>query len=117
VNISDFLEARIAEDEALARAALSGIYGEHHDAWDYAGYVLGADRDSTPKQDEFVTAWWPQRALAECAAKWVLVEDWKRVTLEHRRAYLVDPPLAPVVTAFAAVYKDHPDYQREWAGE
>jgi hypothetical protein len=57
------------------------------------------------------------RVLAECAAKRDLVEEWKRVTVEHRRAYLVDPPLAPVVAAFAAVYKDHPDYQKEWLPE
>jgi hypothetical protein len=104
VNITEFLEARIAEDEKLAEAALSGMHGEHHDAWDYAGYVLGTDRDSTPKQDEFVTAWWPQRALAECAAK-------REVLALDDGDYMA----VAVIKALAAVYKDHPDYQKEWS--
>lgn len=117
MNITEFLEARIAEDEALARAALSGMYGEHHDAWDYAGYVLGADRDSTPKQDEFITVWWPKRVLAECAAKRDLIEGWEDPNgAGVWEGYDAGSAIATdrAARALAAIYKDHPDYQQEW---
>jgi hypothetical protein len=97
VNIAEFLEARIEEDEARAGSGWSTLRDTR---WETDNYGRN-----------FLT---PSAVLAECKAKRVLIEDWKRVTVEHRRAYYVDPPLAPVVAAFAAVYKDHPDYQQEW---
>ena len=117
MNITEFLQARIAEDEALARAASVGMHGEHEDAWDYAGYVLGADRDSTPKQDEFVTVWWPKRVLAECAAKRALLalfhpEDIAEAADREVSFYGIGVENA--LCALASVYRDHPDYQQDW---
>jgi hypothetical protein len=109
MNITEFLEARIAEDEELASAALIGMHGKHADAWDYGGYVLGAERDSTPKQDEFITAWWPQRVLAECAAKRAIIAAF------DPQAPDLDPHVGvSVIAMLAAIYADHPDYQQEW---
>lgn len=129
MNITEFLEARVAEDEALARAALVGMHGEHKDAWDYGGYVLGAERDSTPKQDEFITTWWPQRVLAECATKRVIVVEHELaersngirtsvgcVLCNYDRDYgwEEDGP-CKTLRAIASAYSGHPDYQQEWA--
>ena len=130
MNITEFLEARIADDEELANAALVGMHGKHETAWDYAGYVLGAERDSTPKQDEFITSWWPARVLAECAAKRAILAE-HAIDLDMRDPYCdtcaewwkcevgEGPPMVkypcPTIRALTAVYKDHPDYQQEWA--
>lgn len=147
MTITEFLIARIAEDEALAKAALVGMHGEHKDRWDWGGYVLGLDRDSTAKQDEFITEWWPKRVLAECVAKRAIIkqhEEWPVLverkpselesvahsldsityrmtselawltTREYIKRFGVEPPTAPMISALAAAYRDHPDYQEEW---
>ena len=130
MNITEFLEARIADDEELANAALVGMHGKHETAWDYAGYILSSERDSTPKQDEFLTTWWPARVLAECAAKRAIVAEHGRdddSSADYCETCAVwwkcelgegPPPVAwpcPTLRALAAVYADHPDYQQEWA--
>lgn len=66
MNITEFLLARIAEDEKRAN---------------YYGMALGTDR-----------------VLAECAAK--------------RAITVYSPP--KTLQYLAAVYKDHPDYRKEW---
>ena len=123
MTIREFLEARIAEDEELARAASVGMHGKHEDAWDWGGYVLGADRDSTPKQDEFITAWWPARILAECAAKRAIIAAHAHHVDMGGKEYgpgfrfVSDGMVQGLMVAIedlAAVYKDHPDYQQEW---
>jgi hypothetical protein len=81
MSVSEFLQARIVEDEERAEKNLPAL--SSHGLGDYG-----------------------LRVLAECVAKRVLLLDY---------AYLSDPPLAPGVAAFAAIYKDHPDYQKEWA--
>lgn len=123
VTIIEFLEARIAEDDAAARAAIAddggsdeGFAGQYEKLTQPpsgVGYAQGGFGEAAARL--IATYAVPSRVLAECAAKRILVEDWKRVTAEHYRAYWVDPPLAPVVAAFASVYKDHPDYRKDWA--
>ena len=110
--ITEFLEARIAEDEALAEAASVSMHGQRHtESWDYSSYVLGCERDATEAQDKFITEWWPSRVLAECAAK--------RAIIEMVRPYLVYQSTSDTSREFlqvlAAVYKDHPDYDQGWA--
>ena len=70
MNITEFLEARITEDETRATY--------------YGPLAMGT-----------------ARVLAECAAKRAIIVYSPPKTLQH----------------LAAVYKDHPDYQQEWALE
>lgn len=80
LSITEFLEARIAEDEAAAEAASVSMHGERHESQlHYGSYVLSSERDSTAEQDEFILNWWPARVLAECAAKRAIVagSHWK----------------------------------------
>lgn len=110
MSITDFLLARIAEDQAVARAALTGIHGEHKTSRDYADYVLSSERDTTEAQDEFIETFWPARVLAECAAKRAIVEAFDPKCPD------LDPFVGrDVIAILAAVYADHQDYRDEWA--
>ena len=109
VNITEFLEARIAEDEA---GAINRV-------------VLRAEDRRSLTMDE------AERVHAECAAKRVIVE--LHGPLEDRGGQsgvdhgflwcgscgtLDDAPVpfpCETLEALAAVYKDHPDYRQEWA--
>ena len=89
-DLIDFLEARIAEDEADARRGLE-MEGS-------AGPVVG---------------WFnPGRVLSECAAKRVILGNVPRVT---EVASAIGTTSEYVLMSLAAVYKDHPDYQEGWA--
>lgn len=97
-SIIEFLEARIAEDEK--RAAY------------YGPLTLGM-----------------RRLLAECAAKRSIIKQHE-IDLSIREPHCdtcaewwncvlgEGPPMVkypcPTIKALAAVYKDHPDYQKEW---
>ncbi|MET1087655.1 MAG: DUF6221 family protein, partial [Arthrobacter sp.] len=100
MDITEFLEARISEDEAAAREAIE-------------------ERSrSTPNEgvDTRLVPWLngpgpavlvgPERVLAECVVKRSLIEHWG----QHEA--LNGPSLLIVM---AMVYADHPDYQQEWA--
>lgn len=124
LTITEFLEARIAEDEAEAK-------------WVEAE----GDHGSSPIQH-------PARVLAECSAKRAIIkqhEEWPVLverqpseieqvaawlndftyrmyreiawltTKEYIKRFGVEPPTAPMIATLAAVYKDHPDYDPEWA--
>jgi len=111
MNITEFLEARIEEDEARAG---SGWARRGDTRWEVDNYG-----------QNFLT---PTAVLAECAAKRAIMEhaveasgDRATVTEEcelgesaRGEAYASDPGLL-ITRALAAVYKDHPDYQKEWA--
>lgn len=98
VDLADFLLARIAEDEALARAAAADVItmgrsdGETWHARDYEHEGIGVNGwpdegksygERTPVTDQ-ITAWSPARVLAECEAK-------RRIVGAHPLTSLVVP--------------------------
>jgi len=90
MTITEFLEARIDEDEARASS----------------GWVrLGDSRWETDNYgQDFLT---PSAVLAECATKRAIVETLRTSTLSlHGQS---------VLRALAAIYASHPDYRQEWA--
>lgn len=95
VTLTEFLLARIAEDEAVARAGLVLETG--------AGYepVAGSEGPISP---------WQRRLLAECEAKRRIVERCSAVGAGYPSHYLAQGMLAEL----AAVYADHPDWREEW---
>ena len=114
MNIAEFLEARIAEDEARAGS----------------GWVrLGDTRWETDNYGRnFLT---PSAVLAECKAKRVIAElhgpledhGWQSGA-NHDFLWcgscgtLDDAPVpfpCETLECLAAVYADHPDYRQEWA--
>ncbi len=108
-DLAEFLLARIAEDEAVARAA------EKAAAWDQerrrqpAGPVY--DRLSRLLEADYppgdVAAHFT-RVLAEC--------DAKRLIVEGMRPYgpIDDVNADEVLGLLALPYADHPDYREEW---
>lgn len=139
MNINEFLEARIAEDEAVARAStvspwvwdddeksflrsgdesVLSAYGMHTE-----GFI-----DAKPEDREHIARWNPPRVLTECAAKRAIMkraveasDDRSQVIDEYcvgqaemEDAYASDPGLL-IIRSLASVYADHPDYQQEWA--
>lgn len=103
MTITEFLEARIAEDE------ISATMRECH----------RGGCDSTPNEAGYsypCGCGLPERMMAECAAKRAILAECRPGTLDDLDSGEDDQP-APmwVARALASVYKDHPDYQQEWA--
>uniref|UniRef100_UPI003F493226 DUF6221 family protein n=1 Tax=Arthrobacter silvisoli TaxID=2291022 RepID=UPI003F493226 len=92
MNITEFLEARIAEDEAAAR------------------------KDRRHWSEVPSPAFSADRVLRDVASKRELI---KRLTYVADYAwagsYAVRDMGSEMIQALAAVYADHPDYQKEWA--
>lgn len=127
LTLTDFLLARIAEDEGRARAAIDDDTG--HDegfANQYdelirppsgIGVAKGGFGEAAARM--IATYAVPRRTLAECEAKRRIVE------LHGVNEYRVDPCDAhdanletipcETLRALAAVYAGHPDYRSEWA--
>jgi hypothetical protein len=110
VTIVEFLRARIAEDEAAARESPNRRW-------------LVQDDIITlyPEQEDEGFMSWPTRADARHAARWeparVLREVAAKQAIIGRFEAAVDlgEPADPhPLRALAAVYADHPDYNRAW---
>lgn len=142
MNVTEFLLARIAEDELLAGHAAEGEF-EAHPHWrafsDTEGTHVVNDDDCliaeqswgavVPNEEaEHIACWDPARVLAECEAKRAIVQA-------HPYAYDLGPychtctprseatgepftgDLAwpcPTLRALVAPYRDHPDCDDAW---
>lgn len=110
MTITEFLEARIAEDEALAREAEKWADDgpEPHLRWlgDGNDRLVNRFRQAGPH----MAHWSPARVLAECAGKRALVEAVDTY-LDSCGCVNSDVTLQ----ILAAVYAEHPDYRQEWA--
>lgn len=128
-TLTEFLLARIAEDEVVARAGGSITTLD----WEFANDAepsigcIGMTIASVeqPALGPHIARHDPARVLAECAAKRQIVE------LHHRVRDLIEMenlkrgptwgcvcyggwPCA-TIRALATVYADHPDFRAEWA--
>jgi hypothetical protein len=138
MTITEFLEARIAEDEALAQAAIEddgGQDGGFEDAYDrLAGRCEGKLAfiprfgDAAARMIVWNT---PRRVLAECEAKRTIIaehgpsevasldrETWGKLFVVCRVCVIGSRQVVapcPTLRALAAVYTDHQDYRQEWA--
>lgn len=106
LTLTDFLLARIADDENRARCAGhgDGRVITHNADW---GVVVLPDNARPIYDVRFIRDFSPFRVLAECKAKRAIVEY-----LAPNRS--TGDPLHPVIRALASVYADHPDYREEW---
>jgi len=120
MELTEFLLARIAEDEAAAQT--SGPWLRGPDAYDddmlWAGAAPGwlspipflRPRD-VGRHFEHIARHDPTRVLAECQAKRRIIEAVK----EHEEGEWEDDPIhGAVLRPLALPYADHPDYRQEW---
>lgn len=123
-GIAAFVLARIDEDEAIARAGISG-QEDPENGWGYEGRALtphvGIIHEAA--QAAHVTRWHPARVLAECAAKRAIVdaawEDSVMLDVEYhlrgRERLEADGDYPDTLRHLASIYADHPDYDPAWA--
>jgi hypothetical protein len=120
MTIVEFLEARIAEDELTAQAAIevSADWRTHYDYSDVKDadghFVIQADsRHPTAEQAAHIARHSPARVLRECEAQRAVIADFLR------REALGDVAgrsiVEDVLRVLGAVYCDHPDYNPAWA--
>lgn len=129
MTITEFLLARIAEDEAVARA----IYD--HDRWileedgngdEWVTEVDRADqhwRVAMTKRighGEHIARHDPARVLAECEAKRRIVDGLEAAFVANSNGTFAREKLLGMLDAvgfIAAVYADHPDFDEAWRAE
>lgn len=90
VSLPEFLEARLAEDEAVAAACPAAVV------------TSGLPESVT----EHLANYSPPRALAEVAAKRQIVELLSK--------WPIVPGLEFACRALASVYREHPDFREGW---
>jgi hypothetical protein len=105
VTLTEFLLARIAEDEWVAEGARRTSGGEWLPVW--------LDTPFDARMDDHIARHDPARVLAECEAKRRIVERCTPLSdmqvRRQTRALATD-----VLCALASVYADHPEFQEEW---
>lgn len=97
MTLTDFLLARITEDEAAARAATTGTLASSLSVW---------EAEDRPGVFELLID--PTRVLTECEAKQGIVDAWIGGVLGSGTGPF------HVLRLLALPYADHPDYDPEW---
>lgn len=122
MTITEFLEARIAEDEAAARASFDEPWlgREDNGKWEVVGsrvdgdcyFSIGSSEEPpiyflTEGQAEHIARHDPARVLAECAAK-------REIVSVQAVSKVTAIPNPFILRALASVYAEHQDYRQEW---
>jgi len=123
-TITEFLEARIAEDEAVALGADHRDGGrwrhdpEYNCVWDGTGGAAASNvrPAANSRTGEHIARHDPARVLAECAAKRAIIGAC--LSIEKKKfddnLWNIDEH-DEILEALAAVYADHEDYDSGWA--
>ncbi len=145
MTIVEFLEARLAEDEAAAREAITPDRPGTHWEWestaddddpesprwlrtveefpttsgvgDLPGFPLGYDRKAEPSPAmDHIARHDPARIRREVAAKRALVASHD-IGRDPCEAHdaMYESVPCDVILHLASAYSNHPDYQQEWA--
>jgi hypothetical protein len=99
MEIAEFLLARIAEDEAVARAARGAV--------DALPVGEGYSEVKLPEVFDHVARWDPARVLAECEAK-------RRIVGIHQEPAEWQLVSDMTLRVLALPYADRNDYRPEW---
>jgi len=138
MSLTEFLLARIAEDEAVARLATEGSWGRWADQEGIPGWdgfiVIGNDLDDDEEPDptarvyiepdaDHMIRWDPPRVLAECEAKRRIVKIHTEGLDDFDGSELYSTGCdgcrsvlwpCPTILALLLPYADHPDYREDW---
>jgi len=131
MNLTDFLLARIAEDETVALESKSpgdGAWVEETRASGFGdirasnGHAVMYDDSGNRADRDHILRWDPARVLRECAAKRRIVE----AVVKLRQIAEIEDPFGnrgnwdqfdvvhDVLRVFAAVHSGHADYIKGW---
>lgn len=115
MTITEFLLARIAEDETVAAAARERtknepwwVDGPAVNSGKFWVYATG-EKFVEPMVADHIARHDPARVLAECEAKRRIIEREmnSQTPMTYRRSF--------VLRDLASVYRDHPDFDEEWS--
>lgn len=111
MTIVEFLEARIAEDEAIARGMPFESQWTAHPDETGQPITAGGARIATCAESvmEHISRHCPARVLAECEAKRRIVEQLQRNVHGAPQGWI-----DRILEHLAVVYVDHPDYREAW---
>jgi Family of unknown function (DUF6221) len=122
MTLTEFLMARIAEDEAVARAVTPGPWwiektSSHMDTETWAvadierfrGYTNHVSVGEDKPLAEYIARHDPARVLAECEAKREIIKAADEVG--RGTGWITTQTFLQLL---ALPYADHPDYQQEW---
>ena len=110
MTIEEFIEARLAEDEAAARKAADFPYDDPSDA-PWIAMQLKTQRGIAMTSDAHFARHEPARALRDCAAWRGVLRFVSILDGAHERDEADELVLRPL----AAIWSDHPDYRQEWS--
>lgn len=124
LTLTDFLLARIAEDEAVARnwdsdaeCRVASMWVREHSyttvASAHPGQPWFADGREVDDPQHVVVLFDPARVLAECAAKRVIVGLWQEADKMYGGD--VGAYMDNTLRALASVYADHDDFDPAWS--
>jgi hypothetical protein len=121
-DLADFLLARIAEDEEVARGASPGPWHPNAERDEVLavdditvcdGFALSGPQ--TRATTTHIARHDPARVLAECRSKRRIVEPWSSGQDEADWRYGIHADAHEyVLRVLAEQYADHPDYDEEW---
>lgn len=123
VTLTEFLLARIAEDEAVARAASDALFDDED--WqvdrdrdvltERGGALVATAAKSRAPLAEHIARHDPARVLAECQAKRAVVAVcWTPDPHTQPEAANGKCTECAVLYSLAQTYADHPDYDEAW---
>jgi hypothetical protein len=121
MTLTEFLEARLAEDELLATSAVEGVAADWHVLYDYRDikdgdghYVVLADGlYPTVGQAAHIARHNPARILRQCEAAREVIAEFLRLDAVGD---LPGRTVAEVVLKrLAAVHDDHSDFDPAWS--
>jgi len=123
-DLAEFLLARVAEDEAVARKCPPSPWTVDGDGCCVLHSGHDADRDIANMTDaaEHIAHWDPARVLAECDAKKAIAEAWQQINADDRvlneYAHNIregrQTSLYFALKVLALPYADHSEYRSEW---
>jgi hypothetical protein len=105
-TVTDFILARVADDEAVARWVIE------QNAWGPDAPISTGD-DPWPSEQAFAEHLAPARVLAQCEAHRAIVELWRQahdIYGGEAGAFMSD-----TLRALANIWSDHKDFQADWA--
>lgn len=119
MNVVEFLEARLTEDELMANAAIDGaadwhVFYAYRDIKDGEGhYVVLADGQyPSLGQAAHIARHSPARVLRQCEAARVVIAEFLRLDAIGDVPGLHVAEVA--LTQLAAAHRDHADFDQTW---